>query len=333
MRPNIHALLALSLCLLLIACSDDSTSSADAKVTTGDGPTADTGPAKDTGAKDTGAKDSKGVDQAAAEAGAPDLAIADMATLDSAVPDSAASDAMAADTAPAGDMGNAAPPNKVSATNLVLWLTASAGVTKSGTKVTIWKDQSGNGLDAKATSGYEPTFVAASTGLNSKPVLQMSKSYLTCGNSSKFNIATPTMIAVYSGVTGGISLTKSFGSGGKGWRKLELNFKSFRSGADSNAIAHKATMSNANILALVSASDTSHTIAVNGTATTSTGTLYHSTFNTAEFKIGGSKAGVSSMTGQIAEVILYKKALSTAERKKIECYLAAKYSIKTTGCP
>ena len=42
-----------------------------------------------------------------------------------------------------------------------------------------------------------------------------------------------------------------------GWRKLELNTKSFRSGADSNAIAHKATMTNANILALVSASDTS----------------------------------------------------------------------------
>ena len=84
---------------------------------------------------------------------------------------------------------------------------------------------------------------------------------------------------------------------------------------------------------LVSASNTSHTISVNGKVTTSTSSLYHTSYNTAEFKIGGSKAGLSSVNGQIAEIVLYNKALSATDRKKVECYLGSKYNITVTGCP
>jgi hypothetical protein len=224
-------------------------------------------------------------------------------------------------------------PATVAPGNLVLWLAADKGITTSGGKVTRWADQSTNGLDATASSGYEPTLASTVSALNNQPALVMNKSFFSCGNSKLFNIATPSLFAVTSGVTGGIIFTKSFGSGGTLWRKLELTWKIFRSGADSNGVAHNATMSGANILALVSSSNTSHTVSVNGKTTSSSSTLYHSTYNTADFKIGGSKAGLSSLSGNLAEIVIYNKALSATERSQVECYLGQKYGITVSGCP
>jgi hypothetical protein len=318
-----------------VACSDSSTTP-DSKVPAPDSAAADTG-APDTGAAEAGTPDVGPGDAAGMEASAPDSAAPDAARPDAAAPDAARPDAATPDASPAdaaaSDLGPAAPPDKVSPANLVLWLSAGSGVTLSGTKVTKWKDQSKNGLDATASSGYEPTYVSSVTALNGRPALQMNKSFLSCGASKTFDIATPTMFVVSTAVTGGITVTKSFGSGGTSWRKLELNAKSFRAGADSNAIAHNATIANSNIYVLASASKNSHVISVNGAAKTSTSTLYHTPYNTADFKIGGSKAGLSSVSGQLAEIVLYNKALSTTERKQVECYLAAKYKITTSGCP
>ena len=55
---------------------------------------------------------------------------------------------------------------------LSLWLKADAGVTLSGSNVTAWADQSGNGNNASANSGEEPTF--ASSFSNSKPAIEFS---------------------------------------------------------------------------------------------------------------------------------------------------------------
>lgn len=41
----------------------------------------------------------------------------------------------------------------------------------------------------------------------------------------------------------------------------------------------------------------------------------------------------SPLTGQLAEIVLYNKALSDADRKKVECYLGLKYGISISGCP
>ncbi len=224
-------------------------------------------------------------------------------------------------------------PAQASPGNLVLWLSADKGVTSSGGKVTKWADQSTNGLDATATTGYEPTLVASAAKLGNQPALQMSKSFFSCGNSKKFDIATPSIFVVAAGVSTGIMITKPFGSPGNGWRRLELTHQFFRAGGDKHKINHGATVANPNVYALVSASNTSHTVSINGTATKSTAQFYHSPFTKAEFKIGGSKAGLSSLYGQLAEIIIYKAALADTARKKVECYLGAKYKITVSGCP
>jgi len=224
-------------------------------------------------------------------------------------------------------------PAQVSPGDMVLWLSADKGITAAAGKVTKWADQSGSGLDAVASPGYEPSLVASSATLGKQPALQMKTSFFSCGASKKFDIATPSLFAVTAGSSTGITFTKAFGTPGTGWRRLELNKLSYRAGNDKHAIPHNAVVANPNVFAMVSSSNKSHTVSVNGVAKTSTAQLYHTPFTKAEFKIGGSKPGLSSHDGQIAEIIIYRAALSASDRKKVECYLGSKYGITVAGCP
>jgi hypothetical protein len=70
---------------------------------------------------------------------------------------------------PSGAQAQSGPPTN----NLQLWLKADAGVTTSGSNVTAWADQSGNGNNATLpATANPPVFVASDPALNGKPVLQ-----------------------------------------------------------------------------------------------------------------------------------------------------------------
>ena len=55
-------------------------------------------------------------------------------------------------------------------TNLKFWIKANAGVTTSGSNVTTWTDQSGNGFNAtQASIVKQPTFTTSSSAFNNNP--------------------------------------------------------------------------------------------------------------------------------------------------------------------
>ena len=57
--------------------------------------------------------------------------------------------------------------------DMALWLKADAGVTVTGTAVSTWADQSGHARDAtQTTAAYQPMFVASNSAINNKPVVR-----------------------------------------------------------------------------------------------------------------------------------------------------------------
>lgn len=157
---------------------------------------------------------------------------------------------------------------------------------------------------------------------------------MTVANTSKFNIATPSIFLVYQhlGTGNGVIIGKAFGPSGRTWRKLEAYPNHWRSGADSNRINFAAS-GGFNVLGLVSRSNTDHSILVNGTETKSTTPLYHTNYNSATLKLGAAKPDFEHANGNLVEVIMYRSALSDADRRKVECYLAARYNLTVSNCP
>jgi len=88
--------------------------------------------------------------------------------------------------------GGGTPFSPADLTNLSLWLKADAGVTLSGSNVTAWADQSGNGKNM--TSDIAPTFV--SNAKNGKPALAFDGSRMI-GPGIFTGSANRTMFVVY----------------------------------------------------------------------------------------------------------------------------------------
>jgi hypothetical protein len=226
---------------------------------------------------------------------------------------------------------------------LSLWLKADAGVTLSGPNVTGWADQSGNGNNASANSGQEPTF--ASSFSNSKPAIEFngttqvmqiadanSLDFLTTssfivikylgqgtGNNIVYfknaNAGSPADPAMYGliGSNGEERVSFSFNVGG--WSDYETSI------SINNSIPKILSMtSNGTSQNIYSNGTISNNFSIIGDIATSTGTLqiggYNQSFDAAEY-----------FYGRIAEIIMYNRAVTGTERQQVETYLNAKYAI------
>jgi hypothetical protein len=225
---------------------------------------------------------------------------------------------------------------------LSLWLKADAGVTLSGSNVTAWADQSGNGNNAVTNIGEEPTFV--SSFLNNKPAIQFNgdgqiveiadSNSLDFINTSAFivlrylgqgtgnnivyiknaNAGSPENEAMYGLVaTNGGNV--SFSQNVDGWSDHQTQIDIQDSIPRILSMTYDGTNQN-----VYSNGNFSNTFFIGGNIATSTGTL----------QIGGynkSFDGEEYFYGQIAEIIMYNRAVTEAERQQVEAYLNTKYAI------
>jgi len=227
---------------------------------------------------------------------------------------------------------------------LSLWLKADAGVTLSGSNVTAWADQSGNGNNASANSGEEPTFVSSFS--NSKPAIEFSGisqvmqiadansldflatssfivlKYLGQGTGNNIvyvknaNNGSPTDPAMYGLVAktagGGVV---SFSMNVGGWVDYPTSIDITNSDPKILSMIYDGTDQN-----VYSNGGFSDTFSIGGNIATSTGLLqiggYNQSFDAAEY-----------FNGQIAEIIMYNRAVTTPERQQVEAYLNTKYAI------
>jgi len=232
---------------------------------------------------------------------------------------------------------------------LSLWLKADAGVTLSGSNVTAWADQSGNGNNATARTANS-TFV--SSVINGKPVLRFDgTANLITNNFFAHNYDTPiTIIAVSKasastvfggdptaryiyGVTnnGGYDAGLAYGAYGTENPNFSVGFGiSYLSGQDiesspmgENQVGLSSSINSGTLISAF----------LNGTLVGTADPANQSGGNnsTGAFSIGSEvtldETAAFFCTCDIAEIIIYNRAITTQERQQVEAYLNTKYAI------
>jgi len=236
----------------------------------------------------------------------------------------------------------AAPFSPTDLSGLSLWVKADAGVTLSGSNVTAWADQSGNGNNVIANTGEEPTFV--SSFLNNKPAIQFNGAgqivEIADSNSLDFINTSAFIVLKYlgQGTANNILYIKNADAGSPADQAMyglvatnngNVSFSQNVGGWNDHRTQIDIRDSIPRILSMTydginqnvySNGSFSNTFNIGGSIATSTGLLqiggYNKSFDSAEY-----------FYGQIAEIIMYNRAVTGTERQQVESYLNTKYAI------
>jgi hypothetical protein len=219
---------------------------------------------------------------------------------------------------------------------LSLWLKADAGVTLSGSNVTAWADQSGNGNNA-ASPTISPTFVSSS--INSKPAISFNgnDSWMQIPQNSIGNNGNISIFIVMNYSSGYIFLNKGDGASFEftSWELSTITGFGFvdTNNGDPiwNAVPASPTTDTPLLLEGFSSAGVSQ-LAFNGTNSGSPSSA-NVGFNNISQYIGIGGGGTDGfnqgnpLDAIIAEIIIYNRQVTTPERQQVEAYLNTKYAI------
>ncbi len=225
---------------------------------------------------------------------------------------------------------------QVPTTNLKLWLKADAGTntTTDGAAVSNWADQSGNGNNAtQSTTANQPTYVASA--LNGKPAIHFNGGEdLNLPTASTLGILNSDYEMFIVARTNSSSASPNFLISSANIEQFEMHLNG---AAGARFIPTSATYidegsagqyadNNPHIFN-AQASSTEGLIRVDGVNGSDTLTNVQSSSDGA-LALGVRISGPGYyLTGDIAEVIIYNKVLTTSDRILVESYLASKYGI------
>ena len=225
-----------------------------------------------------------------------------------------------------------------------LWLDAydSSSYTLSGSNVTQWRDKSLTGLSfAKYSTTNVPTY--SSTGLNSRPTITFSNSFLQSSTSINPSTTFTSGVADTS-IYGVIIIT---GDGSKygslyGLTTTDNNYvlrvpwgnsyKIWDVGGD--RLEYPATTTNGTYILSMIRSGATMTMYFNGTSVATMSTAVNSVSTTSQaFNIGtGTISAANIYSGSISEFLIYKSGHNLKERQQVEGYLARKWGL-TSNLP
>lgn len=227
-----------------------------------------------------------------------------------------------------------------------IWYRADNGPIKSGTSVTQWNDVSGNSYNAtQSTGAQQPTFNSTGIG-GSKPSITF--------DGTADNMAVPSGLADFTQGASVFVVTKpSSLSAGK-------RFFDFGNGGSNNNIwLQESGTSGAGFYVLTGSSSKKVEVSTGALSTsvtqvlsavhngTGTGTLYSNGVQLAQDATMGTIPNVSRtqnflgkangsanwFAGDIAEMIVYNKGLSLAQRAAVEGYLYQRYGMSVLNAP
>ncbi len=213
--------------------------------------------------------------------------------------------------------------------SLMAWYNAQAGVT--GTTVTSWADQSGNGNDASSASGP----IAIGSAINGLTMLRFdgTTQYLSAADSSSLDISSGSNLSIFVLVDPRFGNTQNtIVSKGANYRfGLEdtsgvANHAAHFVGTTNVYSADNSITNNAaQIIGIVSGEG----FYIDGSAGITT-TITADNPNSEVLEIGRVQASIAGTTyyfdGDIAEIVMVSGKIETGERQKLEGYLAQKYA-------
>lgn len=199
-------------------------------------------------------------------------------------------------------------------------------VTTNGNVVACWKDKSGNNNHAtQATTAQMPTYKATNATFNNKSSLTFGASAYSILTTGSQTVGQRTYFVV----------TNTNGAPNGSYHSLILQnatkyYQLYENAGTAayyvNATGYNSTTSytGRQLHALTHTSSTA-TYRVNQTQVMSSAVA--SSNLTSTFSIGGYAPSTTGLNGEILEVIVYNRALSSTEVYRIESYLKAKYSL------
>ena len=223
--------------------------------------------------------------------------------------------------------------------NLQLWLKANVGISQSSGNILSWTDQSGSANNATIINGTNPTFINSS--INSYPVANFSgagglqgafSTAITTSNISAFMVVQAA--SATANPSGIFSIVAASPTNDGTNANSAILFQ--RTGSAIMTTRNNTSLGNYNAAAALgqyhlystqfsATQDLFYSEGKNATNVNYTAAA----FNGTRYALGSKLSGTASayLTGQIAEVILYNKLVSAAEKSQIESYLAIKYGL------
>lgn len=228
--------------------------------------------------------------------------------------------------------------------NLSLWVKADAGVIANPDGlVTGWADQSPNHNDAAPADETTAPLLVPAAGPNGKPVLRFD------GANDALTVADSDSLSFDGDITSYFVVKMDdFDTYRAVWAKTAVNFPAsvdyyllpnsgiprfFRgagNAANLRSIDGAALRAGAFELAGFSSEGDTMSQYLNGQPNGSSAGVVAKADLDNPLTIGTREDGVTRLKGDLAEILIYKSALSAADRRKVELYLATKYAVPLT---
>lgn len=226
--------------------------------------------------------------------------------------------------------------------DLGLWLKGDAGITLVGGNVDVWADQSGNGRDFSAPGASNRP--AYSSTLNGLPVLTFdgSTDYLSGNLAARQLTQNVTGLSFFSvhrhtagtsyrfyanSIVGGAAARATYGGNGTAYTQITR-----RLDADGATTITGGTQSTDYVLLsfMTRYSVATGAIFLNGVSQVDTamGTAGNTQDTTSQVSFVGCGTVLSDfLSGDIAEIIVYRRAITPTERQSVESYLMQKWGV------
>ena len=216
-----------------------------------------------------------------------------------------------------------------------LWLRADLGITLNGSNASAWADQSGNGNNASQnTTGAQPPYVAGA--MNGFPALQgdgsaryMTTSAFTLGASASFIAAVQPAIATQVAFTRLLETQSNTGyllgcsSTGATYKWIVNSPSSPYGTAEGGSIATTRQL----VAGIYDSGSGVGALYLNAGAIATSSFTAPSSQSLPLFIMKDFWGGAQFWNGYLAEAIVYNRALTTTELRRLHGYLGARYNV------
>ncbi len=224
---------------------------------------------------------------------------------------------------------------------MICWLRSDAYVTYASSKVSSWLDQSGHGYNATQTnSANQPSLVTGA--INGLPAVSFngSSSFMQFPTGfNNFSQGLSIFLVVKPAATTALSQILNLGTGSSNDYNLGIEINSSTeaeyfgytgAGSGMTSVSYGSAITATAQLIEVIQTGTTATILTDGAnpvTNSSMNTIPEPTTGRTNSYLGQASGGGNFFNGEIAEVIIFNTALSTAQRESVEDYLTNKFNL------